>query len=156
MPIIAINAAMTIRPVNRPCPPAGGVFVVNVIVTGRVRGRGGSYDISIYDQDLIGIFDDLLDANVANGVLAGPGGAVRNFRRQHTFFLKCDNNCNVIGRLGTSGESVAEIYAYADGGGGVTNMTAIQKVSCVPPDEEAEASGSARRRGKSRGGKRKT
>ena len=107
---------------------------VSITVRGRAAGRGGSYDVRIYDQDLI--WDDELDNDVANGVPPG------NFIRVHTFFLKCNQNCNVAGRLRSSGESTAEIYAWVNGGRNVTAMSRVTKVSCVdiPPKKQKKKS----------------
>ena len=124
MPIVAINVAIRVNPVTVPCPPPGGVFTVRVTVTGRAVGRGGSYDVEIYDQDAI--IDDLLAGSYANGVLPG------NLWRQHIFFLKCDPKCDVAGPLGTSGENTAEIYAWANGGRNVTAMSQVVGVTCAP------------------------
>lgn len=133
MPINAINVTMTVKPINAPCPPAGGVFTVTVTVSGRAAERGGSYDVSLYDQDVI--WDDCLDSSVANGVLPGP------FRRQHIFLLKCDAQCQVTGRLRSSGEQTAELYAWVNGGRNVTAMTPVVQVSCTscPVPEQTTA-----------------
>ena len=139
MPIVAINVNMTVAPVLVQCPPPGGVFAVTVVVTGRAAGRGGSYDVEIYDQDVL--IDDLLDGSYANGVLPGP------FRAQHVFFLNCDSACDVVGPLGSSGESTAEIYAWANGGRNVTAMSGVVSVTCgeVPAPKDDRTSDRVRK-----------
>ena len=122
MPITRINATMRVRPLVVACPPPGGVFTVTVTVAGTAEGRGGSYDVEIYDEDVIR--DDLLDGNYANGVLAGA------FRNRHVFFLNCNNTCKVAGPLGSSGESDAEVYAYVNGGRNVTGKSPTVTLKC--------------------------
>lgn len=137
MPINLISVTLTVNPTAVACPPPGGVFTVTATVAGRATGRGGSYDIGIYDEDLIR--DDFLDGSAANGVGAGP------FRRQHTFFLECSDSCGVVGKQGSSGESTAEIYAWVNGGRNVTAKSRTIEVRCTsqplppPPPKRRQA-----------------
>lgn len=103
MALTITGVTLTIAPLTRPCPPAGGTFTVTVTVTGAATGAGGTYDVELFDLDPV--TPDLLDSAVNNAVAAGPLAAT------HTFTLTCDSLCEVRGRLGSSGEQKAEIRA---------------------------------------------
>ncbi|MEZ0325634.1 MAG: hypothetical protein ACAH95_06990 [Fimbriimonas sp.] len=134
MPINAIKVAIVVNPVNQPCPPGGKKFNVTATVAGVAVGGGGSYDVTIYDQDPVA--DDILDLDNNNAI--NKNGL---FQAVHTFVLECDDNCNVKGVAGNSGETTAEVYAYVDAGGGVNFSSKVVQVSClshVPAEDETQ------------------
>jgi hypothetical protein len=105
MPITVTGVTLTVNPASRPCPPAGQTFTVTVTVSGNRSGIGGSYDVELFDiqpgnPDLL---DSAMNVNVVGGL--------PTFSTPHTFTLKCDDACEVVGNLGSSGEQKAELQA---------------------------------------------
>ena len=90
---------------RRPCN--GGVFNLQIRITGNCNAAGGRYAVDIYDEDVLPGGDDKLDTVAGLPLPQGNFNVVENVQ------LKCDENCHVVGALGSSGESDAEIYAYA-------------------------------------------
>lgn len=106
MPITITGVTLAATPATQPCPQTpAGTFTVTVTVTGYVTGIGGSYDVELRDKDQQA--DDLLDSALANTI---TGGA-QTFSKAHIFTLNCDDGCEVIGPLGSSGEQQAELVA---------------------------------------------
>jgi hypothetical protein len=136
--ITVINVSMKIKPKTVACPPPGGKFRVEATVWGTAIGKGGSFDVEVYDADPIR--DDLLDDNKTNGVLPGP------FKQKFVFSLDCDKNCHVKGAKGNSGEWNPEVYVWVNGGGNITAITPVQVIECRTAQVEAPSSAGAGRR----------
>ncbi|MCH4824199.1 hypothetical protein ML462_13555 [Gramella lutea] len=97
----------TASPATIPCPPSNPntKFTVSVTVKGQGGQLPGAYDVKLYDLDKTPnktLLDEKLDVAVE---------AHHEFEKTHTFKLWCDNNCNVEGRLGKSGEKKPQLRA---------------------------------------------
>ena len=106
MAITFISVKILAPPNNTTAACNGGVFGVDVEVHGTSDGAGGRYLVELWDDDLF--VDDLLDNSVAI-----PIAPNQNFTVVTNMTLQCDANCDVVGAIGSSGESTAEVYAHA-------------------------------------------
>ena len=123
MPLTITSVNLRVALTTVPCPPAGGTFSVTATVNGTSTGAGGTYDVRLYDVDpdnatfppnaatlaRFELLDEVLGAAAAPGaLLATP----------HVFTLTCNNQCEIEGAKGNSGEQQTPIVARATVVGG--------------------------------------
>lgn len=106
MAITFISVKIIAPPNNTRRPCNGGVFAVDVEVHGTTDGGGGRYMVELWDDNLF--FDDALESSVVPAVAPN-----QNFTIVTQMSLHCDQQRHVVGAIGSSGESTAEVYARA-------------------------------------------
>lgn len=113
------------------CPP-GGTKTYTITITG--TGWDPTFlwmNYTVYDEDAI--FDDILIRETPFHIF-GTSDAAGNWKKFIEFDLFCNTstNCNVAGKDGSSGESVAEVYTLIESEyGSDLWKTAAIPVACV-------------------------
>ncbi len=105
MPVTLTGVKVAVKPTKVACPPTNGKFTVTVTVTGTAT-TPGTYDVEVWDE---GPGKDKLD-ELAKVTVSGGS---QEFSNVHTFKLWCDDICEVVGRLKSSGNQKPKICAHA-------------------------------------------
>jgi hypothetical protein len=104
-----LNVSLSVNATSMPCED--GNITATVTVTGQTDDKKevNTYTASIRDDYVI---PDILWES-------GPQSADVNAHIEQSFTveLSCDKKCKVVGPNGSSGERIAELYAYVIGGG---------------------------------------
>ena len=109
MGLSILNASISVSATSMPCD--GGTITATVTVTGQTDDQKelNSYTASIRDDYVI---PDILWKSEPQTAEAGSP-----INQVFTVELSCNDKCKVVGPNGSSGERVAELYAYVIGGG---------------------------------------
>ena len=109
MGIVSFNAVRIRSNLRTPC--RGGAFNVQVDVLGKVNRAGGRFRVSLWDDDL-GFDDELARSGAVNTNILNKRLMAGVFFNTVRLNLNCDGACDVAGRLGSSGDNPASVYAY--------------------------------------------
>lgn len=93
-----------------------------ITVTGETDSQAGHYRAYCYEDTVL---KDTL--YLTNRVTVAPG---TRHQEDYDFTLECNDDCEVVGPQGSSGESEAEVYAHVEGTGGVEDTTDEIIVTC--------------------------